>query len=83
VDLGLVGRRAIVTGGSKGLGKAIAAGLVAEGGDGQDGLMTGDGRLKADPRGEGFGRFLGGGRHDSRETSRGLLVVVACMCRCL
>jgi 3-oxoacyl-[acyl-carrier protein] reductase len=31
VDLGLAGRRAIVTGGSKGLGKAIAAGLVAEG----------------------------------------------------
>jgi NAD(P)-dependent dehydrogenase (short-subunit alcohol dehydrogenase family) len=31
VDLGLAGRRAIVTGGSKGLGKAIAAGLIAEG----------------------------------------------------
>jgi 3-oxoacyl-[acyl-carrier protein] reductase len=31
VDLGLRGRRAIVTGGSKGLGKAIAAGLLAEG----------------------------------------------------
>jgi 3-oxoacyl-[acyl-carrier protein] reductase len=31
VDLGLTGRRAIVTGGSKGLGKAIAAGLAAEG----------------------------------------------------
>jgi len=31
VDLGLAGRRAIVTGGSKGLGKAIAAELVAEG----------------------------------------------------
>jgi NAD(P)-dependent dehydrogenase (short-subunit alcohol dehydrogenase family) len=31
VDLGLSGRRAIVTGGSKGLGKAIAAELVAEG----------------------------------------------------
>ncbi len=31
MDLGLAGRRAIVTGGSKGLGKAIAAGLVAEG----------------------------------------------------
>jgi NAD(P)-dependent dehydrogenase (short-subunit alcohol dehydrogenase family) len=31
VDLGLNGRRAIVTGGSKGLGKAIAAELVAEG----------------------------------------------------
>src|SRR5260370_34109861 len=31
MDLGLVGRRAIVPGGSKGLGKAIAAELVAEG----------------------------------------------------
>jgi 3-oxoacyl-[acyl-carrier protein] reductase len=31
VDLGLDGRRAIVTGGSKGLGKAIAAELIAEG----------------------------------------------------
>jgi 3-oxoacyl-[acyl-carrier protein] reductase len=31
VDLGLASRRAIVTGGSKGLGKAIAAELVAEG----------------------------------------------------
>ena len=31
MDLGLAGRRAIVTGGSKGLGKAIAAGLIAEG----------------------------------------------------
>jgi 3-oxoacyl-[acyl-carrier protein] reductase len=31
VDLGLAGRRAIVTGGSKGLGRAIAAELVAEG----------------------------------------------------
>jgi NAD(P)-dependent dehydrogenase (short-subunit alcohol dehydrogenase family) len=31
VDLGLLGRRAIVTGGSKGLGKAIAAELLAEG----------------------------------------------------
>jgi NAD(P)-dependent dehydrogenase (short-subunit alcohol dehydrogenase family) len=31
VELGLAGRRAIVTGGSKGLGKAIAAELVAEG----------------------------------------------------
>jgi 3-oxoacyl-[acyl-carrier protein] reductase len=31
VDLGLVGRKAIVTGGSKGLGKAIAAELLAEG----------------------------------------------------
>ena len=31
MDLGLGGRRAIVTGGSKGLGKAIAAELVAEG----------------------------------------------------
>jgi 3-oxoacyl-[acyl-carrier protein] reductase len=31
VDLGLVGRRAVVTGGSKGLGKAIAAELMAEG----------------------------------------------------
>jgi 3-oxoacyl-[acyl-carrier protein] reductase len=31
VELGLNGRRAIVTGGSKGLGKAIAASLVAEG----------------------------------------------------
>jgi 3-hydroxybutyrate dehydrogenase/3-oxoacyl-[acyl-carrier protein] reductase len=31
VDLGLSGRRAIVTGGSKGLGKAIAAELAAEG----------------------------------------------------
>jgi 3-oxoacyl-[acyl-carrier protein] reductase len=30
VDLGLAGRRAIVTGGSKGLGKAIAAELLAE-----------------------------------------------------
>jgi 3-oxoacyl-[acyl-carrier protein] reductase len=31
VDLGLKGRRAVVTGGSKGLGKAIAAELLAEG----------------------------------------------------
>jgi 3-oxoacyl-[acyl-carrier protein] reductase len=31
VDLGLAGRRAVVTGGSKGLGKAIAAELMAEG----------------------------------------------------
>jgi NAD(P)-dependent dehydrogenase (short-subunit alcohol dehydrogenase family) len=31
VDLGLAGRRAIVTGGSKGLGRAIAAELLAEG----------------------------------------------------
>jgi 3-oxoacyl-[acyl-carrier protein] reductase len=31
VELGLTGRRAIVTGGSKGLGKAIASDLVAEG----------------------------------------------------
>ena len=31
MDLGLVGRRAIVTGGSKGLGQAIAAELLAEG----------------------------------------------------
>jgi 3-oxoacyl-[acyl-carrier protein] reductase len=31
VDLGLTGRRAIVTGGSKGLGKAIAAELLTEG----------------------------------------------------
>jgi NAD(P)-dependent dehydrogenase (short-subunit alcohol dehydrogenase family) len=31
VDLGLAGRRAIVTGGSKGLGQAIAAELLAEG----------------------------------------------------
>ncbi|MGN6794347.1 MAG: SDR family NAD(P)-dependent oxidoreductase, partial [Streptosporangiaceae bacterium] len=31
MDLGLAGRRAIITGGSKGLGKAIAAELLAEG----------------------------------------------------
>jgi 3-oxoacyl-[acyl-carrier protein] reductase len=31
VDLGLAGRRAIVTGGSKGLGRAIAAELIGEG----------------------------------------------------
>ena len=31
MDLGLRGRRAVVTGGSKGLGKAIAAELIAEG----------------------------------------------------
>jgi 3-oxoacyl-[acyl-carrier protein] reductase len=31
MDLGLAGRRAIVTGGSKGIGRAIAAELVAEG----------------------------------------------------
>jgi 3-oxoacyl-[acyl-carrier protein] reductase len=31
MDLGLAGRRAIVTGGSKGIGKAIAAELMAEG----------------------------------------------------
>jgi NAD(P)-dependent dehydrogenase (short-subunit alcohol dehydrogenase family) len=31
MDLGLAGRRAVVTGGSKGLGKAIAADLLAEG----------------------------------------------------
>ena len=31
MDLGLAGRTAIVTGGSKGLGKAIAAELMAEG----------------------------------------------------
>jgi hypothetical protein len=30
MDLGLTGRRAIVTGGSKGLGRAIAAELLAE-----------------------------------------------------
>ncbi|HLX51020.1 MAG TPA: SDR family oxidoreductase [Streptosporangiaceae bacterium] len=33
MDLGLTGRRAIVTGGTKGLGKAIAAELLAEGAD--------------------------------------------------
>ncbi|HEY2579613.1 MAG TPA: SDR family oxidoreductase [Streptosporangiaceae bacterium] len=33
MDLGLSGRRAIVTGGTKGLGKAIAAELLAEGAD--------------------------------------------------
>ncbi len=31
MDLGLDGRRALVTGGTKGIGRAIAAGLVAEG----------------------------------------------------
>jgi NAD(P)-dependent dehydrogenase (short-subunit alcohol dehydrogenase family) len=31
MELGLAGRRAIVTGGSKGIGKAIAGGLLAEG----------------------------------------------------
>ena len=31
MDLGLAGRRAVVTGGSKGLGQAIAAELLAEG----------------------------------------------------
>ena len=31
MELGLTGRRAMVTGGSKGLGKAIAAELLAEG----------------------------------------------------
>src|ERR1700733_382475 len=31
MDLGLAGRRAVVTGGSKGIGKAIAAELLAEG----------------------------------------------------
>lgn len=31
MDLGLAGRRAIVTGGSKGIGFAVAAELVAEG----------------------------------------------------
>ena len=31
MDLGLAGRRAVVTGGSKGIGKAIAAELIAEG----------------------------------------------------
>src|SRR5215469_11655702 len=31
MDLGLAGRKAIVTGGSKGLGKAITADLMAEG----------------------------------------------------
>src|SRR6266851_6800210 len=31
MDLGLAGRRAVVTGGSKGLGKAIATELIAEG----------------------------------------------------
>jgi NAD(P)-dependent dehydrogenase (short-subunit alcohol dehydrogenase family) len=33
MELGLAGRRAIVTGGSKGLGKAIAGELIAEGAD--------------------------------------------------
>jgi 3-oxoacyl-[acyl-carrier protein] reductase len=33
MDLGLTGRRAVVTGGSKGLGRAIAAELLAEGAD--------------------------------------------------
>ena len=33
MELGLTGRRAVVTGGSKGLGKAIAAELLAEGAD--------------------------------------------------
>ena len=31
MELGLTGRRAVVTGGSKGLGKAIAAELLAAG----------------------------------------------------
>jgi 3-oxoacyl-[acyl-carrier protein] reductase len=31
MDLGLAGRRAVVTGGSKGIGKAVAAELIAEG----------------------------------------------------
>src|SRR5215813_12357994 len=31
MELGLAGRRAVVTGGSKGIGKAIAAELLAEG----------------------------------------------------
>src|SRR6266566_3301278 len=31
MDLGLAGRRAVVTGGSKGIGRAIAAELLAEG----------------------------------------------------
>ena len=33
MDLGLRGRKAIVTGGSKGIGKAITEALVAEGAD--------------------------------------------------
>ncbi|HTB68222.1 MAG TPA: SDR family NAD(P)-dependent oxidoreductase, partial [Steroidobacteraceae bacterium] len=31
MDLGLKGRAALITGGSKGIGKAIALGLAAEG----------------------------------------------------
>jgi NAD(P)-dependent dehydrogenase (short-subunit alcohol dehydrogenase family) len=33
VDLGLRGRRALITGGSTGIGKAIARGLAGEGAD--------------------------------------------------
>lgn len=53
MNLGLSGKRAVVTGGSKGIGKAIALGLAAEGADvaicarGEEALRATEAELKA------------------------------------